>query len=48
MRQLYERTCDSCHTYVLSTLVFFELILIKNFHSYKTYKKSSDAYQNLY
>ena len=36
-RSFYERACDSCHTYGLSTLLFLELIIIKDFHSYKTY-----------
>ena len=34
-RGLYERACDSCHTYVLSTLLFIELMLIKYFHLFK-------------
>ena len=29
---LDERACESCHTYVLSTLLFIELMLIKYFH----------------
>lgn len=36
---LYERICESCITYVLSTLIFIEFLIIKDFHSYKTYKK---------
>ena len=28
----YERVCESCHTYVLSTLLFIELMIIKYFH----------------
>lgn len=27
-----ERRCESCHTYVLSTLLFLELMIIKYFH----------------
>ena len=33
----YERTCDSCHTYGLSTLIFLELRIIKDFHSFNMY-----------
>ena len=29
---LDERACESCHTYVLSTLLFLELMIIKYFH----------------
>lgn len=31
--------CESCITYVLSTLIFIEFLIIKDFHSYKMYKK---------
>ena len=37
MEGLYERICESCITYVLSTLIFIEFLIIKDFHSYKTY-----------